>query len=63
MIPNTGSSGARATSGPEARMSNWPASAGCLVPDTGASTNRTSGRASATMCASCSVACTPMVAI
>ena len=44
-------------------MSSWPASAGPRVPETGASTNRTSGRMPAAVAASCCVACTPMVPI
>ena len=60
---NTGSRTGRASSGPDARISNWPFSAGARVPDTGASTNRTSGRCPAARAASRAVASTPMVAI
>ena len=44
-------------------MNSSPASAGPRVPDTGASTNITSGRCAATTPASSSVAATPMVPI
>jgi hypothetical protein len=63
MAPNTGASTARVLSGPDARMSSWPASAGWRVPDTGASTNSTSERWSATLAASFCVARTPIVPI
>jgi hypothetical protein len=53
----------RAASGPEAKIVNWPCSAGCLLPDTGASSSRTSGRSSRTIAATRSVPATPMVLI
>jgi hypothetical protein len=48
---------------PDATMSSWPASAGPLLPDTGASTNVTSGRTRPSRLASPVVAVTPMVPI
>src|ERR1700684_4485215 len=54
---------ASASRGPDARMSSWPASAGPLLPDTGASTNVTSGRTRPSRAASPAVALTPSVPI
>ena len=59
----TGSSTGCAASGPEARISSWPFSAGPRVPDTGASTKYTSGRSWPTRAASSSLALTPIVLI
>ena len=59
----TGSSTGLAASGPEARISSWPFSAGRRVPDTGASAKYTSGRSLLTRAASSSVAVTPIVLI
>src|SRR5580704_8262756 len=59
----TGASNALACSGPDASICSWPASAGPRVPDTGASTNSTSGRLLLAVAASSSVARGPMVPI
>src|SRR5215469_9016654 len=59
----TGRTTCSAVAGPEARIRSWPASAGPLVPETGASTNITSGRTLLTCSARLSVAVTPIVPI
>ena len=58
-----GRSGLAADSGPEARMSSWPCSAGPLLPETGASTNVTPGRTAASRSRKPRVAWTPIVPI
>jgi hypothetical protein len=63
MAENAGATIASAATGPDARMSSWPASAGPLLPDTGASTNNTSGRCCLTVSSSPAVASTPIVPI
>ena len=63
MASKTGRSGLAAVSGPEARTSSWPCSAGPLLPETGASTNVTSGRATASRSRKSRVAWTPIVPI
>ena len=60
---NTGSSREAAASGPDARISSWPDSAGRRLPDTGASTKMRSGRRAWVRLASSSVAATPIVPI
>src|SRR6202453_3347552 len=62
-MSNPGSIRSAAAAGPDARMSSWPASAGPLLPDTGASTNVTSGRTRPSRAASPAVALTPIVPI
>ena len=57
------SDGERAASGPEAKIVNWPAAAGSLLPDTGASTRATSGRSASAMAATRSNPATPIVLI
>jgi hypothetical protein len=60
---NTGRRIGSASAGPEARISSLAASAGPFVPETGASTNSTSGRILCTCIARLSVATTPIVPI
>src|SRR3984885_316901 len=63
MAAKAGATIGSAAVGPDARMSSWPASAGPLLPDTGASTNVTSGRTRPSRAASPAVALTPIVPI
>ncbi|HEY2078323.1 MAG TPA: hypothetical protein VGH53_18485 [Streptosporangiaceae bacterium] len=63
IAPNAGSSAGLAAAGPDASMSSWPCSAGPLLPDTGASTNDTSGRTLRSRSATSMVAGTPIVPI
>ena len=60
---NTASTASCDRFGPEARMRSRPVRAGSRLPDTGASTNTTSGLRRATSAARRSVASTPMVPI
>ena len=62
MAESAGPTIASAAGGPEARISSWPLSAGPLLPETGASTNRTSGRTLPSRLVIPAVASKPIVA-
>ena len=63
MAAKAGPTAASAAAGPDAKMSSWPASAGPLLPDTGASTNITSGRSCRSVSSNPVVAESPIVPI